>query len=119
MVGALQYLTMTRPDIAYSVHVVFQFMNAPCTTHLHTVKRIFRYLQGGLQLRPASSPSVIVAYSDADWAGCKDSCRSTTGYPVFFGSRLISWRSKKQPIVSKSSTEAEYCTVAYTVAETI
>ena len=114
---------MTKPDTAYAVHVVSQFMHAPRTTHLHAIKRIFRYLQGtlghGLQVRPASTPSVIVAYSDADWAGCKDSFRSSTGYAVFFGPNLIAWCSKKQPTVSKSSTEAEYRAVAYIVAETI
>lgn len=98
-------------------------MHAPRTTHLHVVKRIFRYLQGttdhGIHLRSSKVPSLVVAYSDADWAGCKDSSRSTTGYVVFFGPNLISWRSKKQPIVSKSSTEAEYRVVAYIVAETI
>ena len=70
MVGALQYLTVMRPDIAYAVHLVSQYMHTPCTTHLYAVKFIFRYLQGtlsyGLQLRPAASPSIIVAYSDAD-----------------------------------------------------
>lgn len=120
MVLALQYLTMTRLDIAYAVHVVSQYMHA---TDSHAVKPIFRYLQGtlsfGLLLRLASTPLVIFAYSDADWAGCKDSCRSTTGYAVFFGPNLISWCSKKQPTVSKSSTEAEYRAVAYTVVETI
>lgn len=98
-------------------------MHAPRTTHLHAVKRIFRYLQGtldhGLLLRPSATSTIIVAYSDADWAGCKDSCRSTTGYAVYFGPNLIAWRSKKQPTVSKSSTEAEYRAIGYTVAETI
>jgi len=82
MTGALQYLAMTRPDSAYAVHVVFQFIHAPPTTHLHAVKRIFRYLQGtqahGLLLRPSASLSIIVAYLEAVWVGCKDFCRSTT-----------------------------------------
>ena len=123
MVGALQYLTMTTPDIAYAVHVVFQYLHAFRTTHLHAIKRTFRYLQGtlhhSLHLRPAATPSIIVAYSDADLASCKDSCHSTTGYAVLFNPNLISWCSKKQPTVSKSSTEVEYRTVAYIVAETI
>ena len=114
---------MTRPDIAYAIHIVYQFVHASCTTHLSAVKRIFRYLQGtlhdGVVLRPAVTSSVIVTYSDADWAGCKDTCRSTTGYAVFFGPNLIAWHSKKQPTVSKSSTEVEYSVVAYAVAETI
>ncbi|CAH9063661.1 unnamed protein product [Cuscuta epithymum] len=123
MVGALQYLILTRPDITYAVHLVSQFMHAPRTTHLLAVKRIYRYLQGsvdhGLWLQSNPDISLIVAYSDADWAGCPDSSRSTTGYAVFLGSNLISWRSKKQPTVSKSSTEAEYRAIAYTVQDTL
>ncbi|XP_019228021.1 PREDICTED: uncharacterized protein LOC109209247 [Nicotiana attenuata] len=122
MVGAFQYLTMTRPDIAYVVNVVSQFMHAPRTTHMHCVKRIFRYLQGtltyGLTLRALCLTSIVIAYSDADWAGCPDSRRSTSGFAVFLGSNLIFWRAKKQPTVSKSSTEAEYRAIAYTVAKT-
>lgn len=122
MVGALQYLTMTHPDIAYAVNVVSQFMHAPRTTHMHCVKRTFRYLQGtltyGLTLRALSPTFMVIAYSDADWAGCPDSRRSTSGFAMFLGSNLISWRAKKQPTVSKSSTEVEYRAIAYTVAET-
>ncbi|XP_021837772.2 uncharacterized mitochondrial protein AtMg00810-like [Spinacia oleracea] len=123
MVGALQYLIMTRPGITYAVHLVFQFMHAPRTSHMLVVKRIYRYLQGtvdyGLCLRPGPDMSIMIAYSDADWAGCPDSCRSTTGYAIFLGGNLIFWRSKKQPTVSKSSTEAKYRVVAYTVQDTL
>ncbi|CAH9127238.1 unnamed protein product [Cuscuta epithymum] len=84
---------------------------------------VFRYLQGtsshGLWLRDGQSISLIVSYSDADWAGCTDSCRSTTGYNIFLGGNLIPWHSKKQPTVSKSSTEAEYRAVAYKVLDTL
>ncbi|KAL9272509.1 Retrovirus-related Pol polyprotein from transposon RE1-like protein [Drosera capensis] len=66
-----------------------------------------------------SDISLLVAYSDADWAGCPDNARSTTGFAIYLGSNLISWQVKKQFIVSKSSTEAEYRTVAYTVADTL
>jgi len=69
-------------------------MHAPRTTPLHTAKCIFQYLQGalsyGLQFRPDTTPSIIAAYYNVDWAGCKDSYRSTTGYAVFFGPNLIS-----------------------------
>ncbi|CAH9139488.1 unnamed protein product [Cuscuta epithymum] len=123
MVGALQYLVITRPDITYDVHLVSQFMHAPRTTHLLAVKRIYRYLQGtsdhGLWLKSDRNISVIMAYSDADWAGCPDSSRSTIGYAVFLGSNFVSWRSKKQPTMSKSSTEAEYRAIAYTVQDTL
>ncbi|CAH9051136.1 unnamed protein product [Cuscuta europaea] len=99
MVGALQYLTLTRPDITYAVHLVSQFMHAPRTTHIFAVKRIFRYLQRtrdhGLWLQQSNLPTCIVAYSDADWAGCPDSSRSTTGFAVFLGPNLVSWKAKK------------------------
>ena len=76
MVGALQYLTMTSPDIVFAVHVVFQFMHASRTSHLYVVKHIFTYLQGtldpGLWFHPTSSPTLIVAYFDADLTGGKD-----------------------------------------------
>ncbi|CAH9141036.1 unnamed protein product [Cuscuta epithymum] len=123
MVGALKYLTMTRPDITFAVHLVSQFMHAPRTPHLLAVKRIFRYLQGsishGLLLRPSTSTPTIQAYSDADWAGCPDSSRSTSGFAIFLGPNLVSWKAKKQPTVSRSSTEAEYRAIAYTVQDTL
>ncbi|KAK3012794.1 hypothetical protein RJ639_008021 [Escallonia herrerae] len=120
MVGALQYLTMTRPDFVYSVSIASQFMHSPRTSHLHVVKRIFRYLKGimrhGLLLRLISDLSLI-AYVDADWAECPDSRRSTSSYALFLGSNVVSWSAKKQPIVSRSSAEFEYRSVAYAVAE--
>ncbi|XP_020264067.1 uncharacterized protein LOC109839995 [Asparagus officinalis] len=110
-------------DIAFVVHVVSQFMHAPRTIHLLAVKRIYRYLQDttdhGLSLWKATGLTIVVAYSDADWASCLDSSRSTSCYTVFFDPNLISWRSKKQPTMSKSSTEAEYRALAYTIAETL
>ena len=88
--GAIQYLTLTRPDIASTSH----------------------------ELRIAGSSSIaIAAYSDADWAGCPDTRRSTSGYCIYLGDTLVSWSSKRQPTVSRSSAEAEYRAVANTVAE--
>ncbi|CAH9095014.1 unnamed protein product [Cuscuta europaea] len=98
-------------------------MHAPRTTHMLAVKRIFRYLQGtidhGLWLQTSTRPMCILAYSDADWAGCPDSSHSTTGFAVFLGPNLVSWKSKKQLTISKSSTEAEYRVIAYTVQDTL
>jgi hypothetical protein len=89
-------------------------------SHLTTVKRILRYLQGtldlGLLLRCASTSDLVV-YTDADWAGCPDTHRSTSGYAVFLGGNLVSWSSKRQNVISRSSTEAEYRAVANGVAE--
>ncbi|MCH82167.1 retrovirus-related Pol polyprotein from transposon TNT 1-94, partial [Trifolium medium] len=122
-VGALQYATLTRPDIAYSVNKVCQFMAHPLESHWKAVKRILRYLKGtihyGLLLQPSSSspPFSLRAYSDADWATDQDDRRSTSGSCIFFGSNLISWGSKKQQLVARSSTEAEYRSMANTTAE--
>ncbi|KAL9234053.1 hypothetical protein vseg_008969 [Gypsophila vaccaria] len=120
LAGALQYLTFTRPDISYAVQQICLFMHDPREAHLGALKRIIRYLQGtsrfGLYLH-ASSTSTLTAYTDADWSGCPDSRRSTSGYCVYLGDNLISWSSKRQATVSRSSAEAEYRGVANVVAE--
>lgn len=120
MVGALQYLTLTRPDISFAVNKVCQFLHAPTTIHWAVVNRILRYLQGtlrvGLKLRKSQS-MLVSAFSDADWAGCIDDRRSTGGFAVFLGANLISWSARKQATVSRSSTEAEYKAFANATAE--
>jgi Reverse transcriptase (RNA-dependent DNA polymerase) len=122
IVGGLQYATITRPDIAYAVNKCSQFMHAPTTVHWAAVKRVLRYLNGsstlGLHFTAHTLPS-LHAYSDSDWAGCPDDRRSTTGFCIFYGSNLISWSSKKQPTVARSSTEAEYRSLATTGTELI
>ena len=121
LAGALQYLTLTRPDLAYAVQQVCLFMHDPREPHLALLKRILRYVKGTLStgLHIGAGPvSSLTAYSDADWAGCPDSRRSTSGYCVFLGDNLVSWSSKRQTTVSRSSAEAEYRAVAHAVAET-
>ncbi|GJX23235.1 ribonuclease H-like domain-containing protein [Tanacetum coccineum] len=97
LAGALQYLTFTRPDISYAVQQVCLFMHDPREPHLSALKRILRYVRGtlsyGLQLY-SSTTSSLVAYSDADWAGCPTTRRSTSGYCVFLGNSTSSWSSK-------------------------
>ncbi|XP_022013855.1 uncharacterized mitochondrial protein AtMg00810-like [Helianthus annuus] len=120
LAGALQYLTITRPDIAYAVQQVCLFVHAPREPHFQFLKRILRYLKGTLEhglLLSKSSSTELTAYSDADWGGCPDSRRSTSGYCGYLGSNLISWSSKRQSTISRSSAEAEYRAVANTVAE--
>jgi len=120
LAGALQYLTFTRPDIAYAIQQVCLYMHDPREAHLVAAKRILRYLQGTLDFGlviPCSALTQLVVYTDADWAGCPDTRRSTSGYAVFLGGSLISWSSKRQPTVSCSSAEAEYRAVANGVAE--
>ena len=120
LAGALQYLIFTRPNIAYAVQQVCLHMHDPREPHLTAMKRILRYLRGtidfGLLLRRSSTTELRV-YTDADWAGCPDTRRSTSGYAVFLGDSLVSWSSKRQPIVSRSSAETEYRVVANVVAE--
>ena len=95
-------------------------MHDPREPHLAALKRILRYVRGtldlGLHIR-ASSQSDLVVYSDADWAGCPDTRKSTSGYAVFLGDNLVSWSSKRQNTVSRSSVGAEYRAVANAVAE--
>jgi hypothetical protein len=94
-------------------------MHTPREPHLTALKRIMRYLRGSLDyglLRP-SSTSDLVVYTDAEWADCPDTRRSTSGYVVFLGANLVSWVAKRQPVVSRSSVEAEYRVVANGVAE--
>ena len=120
LVGALQYLTLTRPDLAYAVQQVCLFMHDPREPHMALVKRILRYVKGTLTsgLHIGAGPiDTLTAYTDADWAGCPDSRRSTSGYCVFLGDTLVSWSSKRQTTMSRSSAEAEYRAVAHAVAE--
>ena len=122
LVGALKYLTITRPDLSYAVNQVSQFLHAPTTAHFQAVKRILRYVKGSLSLglvyrRSATIP--LVAYSDADWARCVETRRSTYGYSVFLGGNIVSWSAKKQPTVSRSSCESEYRAMANTTSEVV
>nr|GEZ05101.1 ribonuclease H-like domain-containing protein [Tanacetum cinerariifolium] len=121
LAGGLQYLTFTRPDISYAVQQVCLFMHDPREPHFSALKRILRYVRGtlsyGLQLY-SSTTSTLVAYSDADWAGCPTTRRSTSGYCVFLGNNLFSWSSKRQFTISRSSAEAKYRGVTNAVAET-
>ena len=120
LAGALQYLTFTRPDISYAVQQICLHMHDPHDGHMAAMKRILRYIQGtlhyGLHMYE-SSTSDLVSYTDADWAGCPDTRRSTSGYCVYLGNNLVSWSSKRQPTLSRSSAEAEYREFANVVSE--
>jgi hypothetical protein len=99
LAGGVQYLTVTRPDIAYVVQHACLFMHAPRDVHLQLVKRILRYVRGtthlGLRIHRHSPHHDLVGYSDADWAGCPDTRQSTSGFCVFIGNNLVSWSSKR------------------------
>ena len=120
LLGHLIYLTTTRPDISYVVHHLSQFTSAPSTAHSQATFRILCYLKqapGSGLFFPANSSLQLKAFSDSDWAGCLDTRRSITGFSIYLGDSLVSWRSKKQPTVSRSSSETEYRALATTTCE--
>lgn len=120
LVGRLIYLTHTRPDIAYAVNVVSQFMHDPRKPHMDAVERILRYLKstpGKGILFSNHGHLKVEGYTDADWAGSADNRRSTSGYLTFVGGNLVTWRSKKQPVVARSSAEAEFRGMAFGLCE--
>jgi hypothetical protein len=111
IVRGLQYLTLTRSDLAFFINKVCQFLHAPTTLHMVVVKQILRYVQCTIDmgLHIIKSPSLLVSgFSDTDWARCLDDRRSTRRFAMFLGLNLISWSARKQRTVSRSSTKAEY-----------
>ncbi|GJW20289.1 ribonuclease H-like domain-containing protein [Tanacetum coccineum] len=111
MIGSLMYLTSSRPDIMFAVCACARYQVNPKISHLHAVKRIFRYLKGQPKLGlwyPKDSPFDLVSYTDSDYARASLDRKSTTGGCQFLGCRLISWQCKKQTMVANSTTEAEY-----------
>ena len=111
LVGKLNYLTITRPNIAHSVSVVSQYMSSPTVDSWAAVEHILCYLKGapgqGI-LYGNHGHNRVECFTDANWARSKEDRRSTFDYRVFVGGNLVSWKSKKQGVVSRSSAESEY-----------
>ena len=121
-VGSLQYVLFTRPEIAYSVNKVCQFMHKPSEVHWQAVKRILRYLAGTINhglCFSSTTDTTLTAFTDADHASSPDDRRSTSGFGIYLGDNLVSWSCSKQKVVSRSSTESEYRAVANIVAELV
>ncbi|PKU69694.1 Retrovirus-related Pol polyprotein from transposon TNT 1-94 [Dendrobium catenatum] len=121
IIGSLQYLTLTRPDISFSVNLLSQHMHNPLPTHIHLLKQLLRYIQGtqhfGIPITKGNLS--ICSFSDADWAEDPVSRKSTSGYWSFIGDNIISWKVQKQHTVARSSTEAEYRSLAALTADII
>ncbi|GJZ46009.1 putative RNA-directed DNA polymerase [Tanacetum coccineum] len=122
LVGKLIYLTMTRPDISYAVHKLSQAMHGPLNSDLKLAFRVLRYLKGapgkGVFYKKSDN-FALSAFVDSDWAKCTATRRSVTGFAVFLGSSLVSWKSKKQSVLAKSSAEAEYRAMSNVACEII
>ncbi|GAV86711.1 hypothetical protein CFOL_v3_30137 [Cephalotus follicularis] len=122
LVGRLIYLTITRHDISFAVQMVSQFMHSPKQSHMNTALRILKYLkkEPGLGiLMKAENDLKLRAYCDSDWAACPMTRKLITGYCIKLGDSLISWKSKKQATISKSSVETEYRAMANTTCEVV
>nr|GEV04349.1 retrovirus-related Pol polyprotein from transposon TNT 1-94 [Tanacetum cinerariifolium] len=119
-IGKLIYITVIRPDICYTVQLLSQFMQSPTSVHMQAVKHLLRYLlnsPGQGILLAHDSAIQFKAYCDSDWASCPVTRRSTTGFCVLLGDSPISWKSKKQAVVSRSSAEPQYRSMAMTCCE--
>lgn len=120
LLGKLIYLTVTRPDIVYPVHILTQYMQAPTSDHMQAAKKLLRYLAGNTGqgiLLSNKSATQLTAYCDSDWASCDFSRKSTSGYCILLGDSPISWKTKKQSVVARSSAEAEYRAMALASCE--
>lgn len=115
MVGSMMYLTATRPDVMYAVSLISRYMSKPTEIHLMAAKRILRYLQGttgyGILYKKAGNRE-LVGFTDSDYAGSVEDRKSTSGYAFILSDAAVAWSSRKQPIVTLSTTEAEFVATA-------
>ncbi|GAA0153908.1 transmembrane signal receptor [Lithospermum erythrorhizon] len=123
IVGSLMYLTTTRPDLMFATSLISRYMSMPTEMHMKIAKKILRYLKGsnkfGILYKRSESGGVLVAYTDSDYAGDLNDRKSTSGYVFKFSSGAVAWTSKKQPIVSLSTTEAEFIAAAVCTCQAI
>ncbi|XP_031742654.1 uncharacterized protein LOC116404424 [Cucumis sativus] len=122
LIGKLLYLTISRLNITFAVHKPSQFMTKPTLSHMNATNYLVSYLKGsfgkGIML-PKVKDFSISTFTDANWSSCPDTRRSVTGFCVFIGNSLVSWKFKKQPTVARTSVEAKYRALAVTTCEVI
>ncbi|RVW67510.1 Retrovirus-related Pol polyprotein from transposon RE1 [Vitis vinifera] len=123
LLGRLMYLAHTRPDLAYALSVVSQYMHNPGEQHMNAVMHILRYLKNaigkGILFTKNVDHQSIEVYNDVDWVGAVDDRRSTSGYFTFVGGNLVTWKSKKHNVVARSSVEAEFKGIALGLCEAL
>ncbi|GJZ59954.1 retrovirus-related pol polyprotein from transposon TNT 1-94 [Tanacetum coccineum] len=122
MVGTLMYLTASRPDLTFAVYMCARYQAKPTEKHLHAIKRIFKYLRGTVNRGlwcPKDSSIALIAYANANHAGCQDTRQSTSGCMQLLGDRLVSWSSKRQKRIEISRTEAEYIALSGCCAQVL
>lgn len=120
IIGKLLYLAITRPDISFSVQTLSQSLHQPKQSYLEATLRIVRYIKsqpGQGTILSSSSQEILSAHCDVDWVACPNTRKSVIGFLVKLGDSLISWKSKKQNTISRSSAKAEYRSHASTIAE--
>ncbi|KAB2620555.1 hypothetical protein D8674_037640 [Pyrus ussuriensis x Pyrus communis] len=122
IVGSLMYLTATRPDLMFVVSLISRYMEQPTETHLQTAKRVLRYVKGtvgfGVFYKKGGTEE-LVGYTDSDYAGDQDDRKGTSGYVFTLSSGAVSWSSKKQPVVTLSTTEAEFIAAASSACQAV
>ena len=124
MVGSLMYLSVTRPDLMFVVSLASRYMERPTNIHMQAIKRILRYVKGIMDLgicykRGATTDEMLVAFFDSDYAGDQEDRRSTSGYVFMFSGGAVAWSSKKQPMISLLTTEAEFIFVAHCACQVV
>ncbi|XP_031286152.1 secreted RxLR effector protein 161-like [Pistacia vera] len=122
IIGGLQYLTLSQPDLAFAVNKLSQFLSNPTEAHWTACKRVLRYIKGTLNyglVFKRNKEFTIEAYADADWASDVNDRRSTSGYVVFLTGNLVQWSSRKQKVISLSSTKAKYRALSQAATEVV
>ncbi|KAB2636175.1 hypothetical protein D8674_026709 [Pyrus ussuriensis x Pyrus communis] len=122
MVGSLMYLTATRPDLMFVVSLISRYMERPTEVHMQTAKRVLRYVKGTTDLGifyKKGGTEELIGYTDSDYAGDQDDRKSTSGYVFMVNMGAVSWSSKKQPVVTLSTTEAEFIAAASSACQVV